>query len=217
MQVVARASKGYSVRILIMVGLCAVFTVWFAYDGWWNWPARNDGLVQKMKDHPSRENEDPADRQILAEWPGMARANADQVKEMGALATRSHVDGWKTETDLFWQKVIVAGLIAATGGTIYFYLRYTRQRAIADDNGLSPAPDVQIPWANITKIDNTQWEKRGIVTITYKDAGGTTQTATLDDYDLDNLPAVLEEVANHATGAEFDPPLEPVNDTAPAA
>jgi hypothetical protein len=46
------------------------------------------------------------------------------------------------------------------------------------------------------------------VTISYTDAAGQGQSAILDDYDLDNLPVLLEEVAERAINATFDPPLE---------
>jgi hypothetical protein len=208
MPIVARASRGYAVRILIMAGLCAVFAFWFAYDGVIGWPKRDDTLVQYMVDHPNPHIDSPQAVTILHEWPGFKKATSDQIKEMGDLAKSSGIDEWKTELDLFWQRAIVVGLVLGTAGTLYFYRRYTRKRAVADDAGLSPAHGIMIPWANITKIDNTQWDKRGIVTISYTDAAGQGQSAILDDYDLDNLPVLLEEVAERAINATFDPPLE---------
>jgi hypothetical protein len=216
MPIVARASWGYAVRILIMAVLCAIFAFWFAYDGVIGWPARDDGLVKYMLDHPNPHIDSPQAQTVLHAWPGFSKATSEQVKEMGDLAKASGIDEWKTELDLFWQKMIVVGLVLGTAGTLYFFYRYTRKRAIADDAGLSPAAGLVIPWANITKIDNTQWDKRGMVTITYTDSASQSQTAVLDDYDLDNLPVLLEEVAQRATNATFDPPVPEGDGTAQA-
>ena len=215
MAVVARASRGYAVRILIMVGLCAAFAIYFAYDGWVGYPANDDVLIKYMWDHPSSLNDDAAARQTLKAWPGYNQATPEQIAAMALLVEKSRAEGWKGPWDIRVQQLIVVALALATLATAYFFYRYTRKRAIADDAGLSPAIGSVIPWENITKIDNTQWDKKGIVTVTYKDAAGAAQTAVLDDYDLENLPAVLDEVANRALHAEFDPPL--ASNDAPAA
>ena len=48
--------------------------------------------------------------------------------------------------------------------------------------------------------------EKGIVTVTYRDVAGHSQTTELDEYLLDNLPAVLEAIADRATGAtHLDP------------
>ena len=210
MPIVAKANTGYSIRILIMAVLCAVFAFWFAKDGWIGYPQQNDAIVQRLLDPKTATPQSalPEAQAKLKSWPGYANASSKQISEMGTLVKNSNIEDWHTELDMLVQRGIVFGLVLGVLATLYFYYRYTRKRAIADEAGLSPAQGILIPWESITKIDNTQWDKRGIVTITYKAVeGGEPQTAILDDYDLDNLPAVLEEVSNRAIHAEFDPPL----------
>ncbi len=217
MPIVAKANTGYSIRILIMAVLCAVFAFWFAKDGWIGYPVQNDAIVKRLLDNPTPQSALPEAQAKLKSWPGYVNASSMQITEMGTLVKNCNIEDWHTELDVLVQRGIVFGLIAGVIAALYFYYRYTRKRAIADDAGLSPAQGVLIAWESITKIDNTQWDKRGIVTITYKAANANEpQTAILDDYDLDNLPAVLEEVSNRAIHAEFDPPLAAQDESAGA-
>ena len=220
MPIVAKANTGYSIRILIMAVLCAVFAFWFAKDGWIGYPKQNDAIVARLLDPTTATPQSavPAAKEKLKSWPGYAQASSAEITEMGTLVKNCNIEDWHTELDVLVQRGIVVGLILGVIVTLVFYRRYTRKRAIADEAGLSPAQGIVIAWSDITKIDNTQWDKRGIVTITYKAANSQEpQTAILDDYDLDNLPAVLEEVSNRAVNAEFDPPLPDQNSATPTA
>jgi hypothetical protein len=201
---IATASKSYSRRILLMVLLCAGVGAWFCYDGWSTYPTRNDAIVKNVLHNPKGEEYTYLD--TFKNWPGYQSATAEQIATMDDTTKKSQIDEWKTARDIFWQRVLGAGVCVVSLVILGWYFKYRSKRASADETGLSPAPGVTVPWGSITTVDNTRWEKSGIVTVTWKDAAGAEQSAKLDEYDLDHLVPVLMEIEKHATSATFIPP-----------
>ena len=118
--------------------------------------------------------------------------------------------------DLLVQKLIAGGLVLITAWSVWRFFACQKRRATADEEALSPAPGVSIPWDAIRLVDNTRWQKSGIVTVTYTDSAGQEDSAVLDSYNLDNLRPILQELAIRAHKAEFVPPPEasgPTSDT----
>src|ERR1035437_6464864 len=79
-ELIARASKTVFYKNLGMVGLCLVFLCWFAYDGFINWPARNDGVVAYMKGMTQQSPPllDPRFRPELDAWKGWNNETAEK-------------------------------------------------------------------------------------------------------------------------------------------
>lgn len=216
MALVARASTTVRNKNIILILLCAIFTAWFAYDGFHAWPTKNDALV-KQQIAAIGTKVDPSHGPALREWKSWQESTSAQRAEMTRRMENLHVEGWHSEFDINVQRYIVIGLAVATLAAIWWFFHCQRRRAIADDQGLSPAPGLFIPWNNITVIDNTRWKSTGIVDVTYVDANNTEQKTVLDDYQLDNLPPVLNEVAERATQAKLiPPPGEPAPPSTPA-
>ncbi len=209
MPLVAPASKGLRNRYLILIVACIVFAAWFAYDGWKTYPANNDASVTRMiamADHGWGIS--PGERLALDDYARAGWANAtsaqkarvnDIVNKYGALPGVR----WHSAFEIQFQQWTVLGLLLATAALVAWFSKVQRRRAVADDNGLSPAPGLTIPWDAITKIDNRRWRKKGIVNLEYRDPAGQIQKTKLDNFLLDNLPPLLNEVQERAKNAEF--------------
>jgi hypothetical protein len=199
---------------LMIVAMCVVFAVWFAYDGWIGWPQRNDRLVVGMID----ESKTPTSRirvedvPLMTAWPQWQNASTPQRQEMADIAKLNGRAEFKTETDILVQKMIVLGLALASAGSLGWFIHCQKRRAIAEADTVSPSPGVIIPWGDITVVDNSRWKKSGIVDITYRHADGEGK-AKFDDYELDRDPLllILDQLADRAVNAEFLPKEEPAS------
>jgi hypothetical protein len=223
MPLVAKASKTVRNKNLIIVAMCAVFFVWFTYDGYVTYPAANDAAMAhwgKMFEentlNPSRAEDVDPWRDLFKNWPGWKNASSEQRQRAQSIdddvirqQIRSANDKWYSPLTASLQIWLAWGLAGAVIASIWWLIHCQKRRATADDATVSPAKNVTIPWENITTVDNTRW-KHGIVTITYRDASGAAQKAEFDDYKLDREPllAILDLLADKATKAEFIPKEE---------
>lgn len=215
MALVARASNTVRNKNLIIVLMCAVFLAWFAYDGYVAYPRRNDAIVGKMKGWV-KEGLISADfAPTLEAWKGWTREDAAGRARMDEVVASNKnkvkVEDWKAVLDISVQRWIVLGLIGATAASIWWFFHCQRRRAIAEENTVSPAEGVVVPWDKITLVDNTRWKSTGIVEITFPGPDGKPQKAKFDDYELDREPllGILDELAVKAVNAEFIPREEP--------
>jgi hypothetical protein len=211
---IARASNTVRNKNLLIIAMCVLCAVWFAYDGFIGWPQRNDRLVTSMIE----ESKTPTSRiktedlPTIEAWPTWAQADTTQHQLMADVAKRNGRDEFKSETDILVQKLIVLGLALASAASIWWFQHCQARRAIAEAATVSPSPGVIIPWTSITIVDNTRWKKTGIVDITYQEApGGRPAKAKFDDYELDREPLllILDQLAERAVNAEFLPKEEP--------
>lgn len=206
MALLAPASKTVRNKNLIMVLMFLVFTGLFTYDGWWGYPLGNDRLVKTMQEEATapktRYRYTPEDQDFLNSWPGWEHADTIQRDAMAGFAKNKGHDA-KSDLSIAVQKWLVLGLSLTTVASMWWFFKCQRRRATADEQGLSPEPSVSIAWHDITKVDNTQWKKKGIVDLEYRDQTGQTQTAALDDYLLDDLLPILDMLSERAEKAEF--------------
>ena len=217
---IATASTTVRNKNLIMIAMCLVFLGLFAYDAFWGYPQNNDALVARMLKDAEAAQLDSAkgnglkadDLSLLRRWPpGGWKEAAPVLRDEFTLEFRDHrhlADGWKSSQDIMIQELCVVFLALASTTACAWFKRCQNRRVTADDNQLSPERGVEIPWANITKVDNLQWKKKGIVTLEYRDAAGATQSILLDDYLVDNLVPILELLTHKADQAEFLNPPE---------
>lgn len=209
MPLVARASKYFCGKNLLLLLMCVGAMGWFAYDGWIGWPQRNDKIVQYVKDVMIPDGRVPASMGLdLAGWEGWDKSSVEERNRMTDVikvaATKGDIEGWKSPTDINTQQYIVYGLILVVLWAAWRFIKFARARAIADETTLSPAPGIVIPWEKITVVDNTRW-KSGLVKITWTDDKNESHEAVFDDYELDRekLLPILDMLAEKATKAEF--------------
>lgn len=220
MQLVAPASKTVRNKNLLIVVLCAVFAGWFGYDGWIGWPASNDKTVDAARNKYMGTIPEQLKKHVQ-NWAGWNESNYDEQKIVSEIITGANINTevkWHSPLDIIVQKVITVSLFVLTGVALWWVLHCQKRCAAADDNALSPAPGLSIPWEAITKVDNTRWKKSGIVYVTYTDPAGPEKRAVLDDYLLDDLRPILQELASRAHSAEFIPrPDAPSDASTPSA
>jgi hypothetical protein len=208
MALVAPASKTVRNKNLIFLAMCIAFAVWFGYDGFTGWPSANDTVVQQMlaRGEQGVGGIDKEELPLLRSWTGWASATPAQRAGITELVRKTSTEGWHSAFEISLQQYLTYGLGAVSVGAAAMFLRHQRRRAIADENGLSPEPGLIIPWSDITKIDNGRWRKTGIVDLEYSGADGKIHRTVLDDYLLDELPPVLNELSVRADKAQFIPP-----------
>jgi hypothetical protein len=208
MALVAPASTSVRNRNLIFLLMCVAFTLWFGYDGFFGWPAKDDLVVKQMIEKGERDSGGVSKDMLvkLRAWPGYAAATPDQIKAMDTVVKSTSTEGWHSGFEIQLQKYLTYALGVISIGAIIWFFRCQRRRAIADENGLSTEPGLIIPWSDITKIDNTRWKKMGIVDVEYSGTDGRIHRTSLDDYLLDDLPPVLNELSVRADKAQFIPP-----------
>jgi hypothetical protein len=208
MPIVAKASKTVRNKNLILVLMCAGFAAWFAYDGFLGWPKGNDASVAAAAQNPKLVFKDE-DLATLRSWPGHSNSTEIQRLEIAKILHDHTPDlTFRTDSEISLQQEIVYGLALATFAALLFFFNCQRRRAILDTDAktLSPKPGLLLPIDAITKIDNTRWKKTGIVDITYTTPAGKLAETDLDDYKLDGLPPLLNELSTLAEKAEFIPP-----------
>jgi hypothetical protein len=224
MPLVARASTTVRNKNILIILLCAAFAGWFAYDGYVGWPAANDRLVNYMRDAMIPDGRvSPDFKPDLDAWKGWTNETPAGQAKMDALVNsvknRTKVEGWKSPADIRLQRWIVLLLIGVTGGSVWWFFHCQKRRALADDTTVSPAPGVVVPWDQITRVDNTRWKSTGIVEITFPGPDGREKRAKFDDYELEREPllAILDQLAEKATRAEFIPKEETAPESQPTA
>lgn len=210
MSLTATASRTVRNKNLILIGLVVVFAIWFAYDGWRGWPAKNDQIAEKQIPARIAQNKMPAEVvERVSNWQGWNHETPERRKTLESIVQEYHLEGFHGDVDILIQKAIVIALSISTLAAIWWYFHCQKRRVVVDDAGLSPEPGMTISWDSITKVDNTRWKRSGIVDVTYLE-NGEEKIAKLDDYLLDGLPPVLNEVAVRATKAHVITPPDDV-------
>jgi hypothetical protein len=184
----------------------------FAYDGFHGYPHKNDLTVDHMLKVMIPANQlDASLKPQLEAWPGWDAATPELRDKMYGLTRANNVDGFHSALDIQIQQIIAVGLTLIAAAAVWWFFHCQRRRVTADDAALSPAPGVTIPWGKIKTVDNSFWNKKGLVYITYTDDAGEERQAKLDDYVVDRTPLIeiLNRVEARAVNAEFLPKAAP--------
>jgi hypothetical protein len=215
MPLMARASTTVRNKNLIILVMCFGSMAWFGYDGWRGYPRGDDARVARLAgDLNALSSLQSADQQFVRDWKGWENetpANRERMDKIVDDAKKStDLKGWKTASEIQLQRYIVMGLGCCTLAAIWWFINCQRRRVIADDQMISPKAGVVVPWEKISKVDNTRWEKVGIVELTYTDEKGQPGKAKLDDYETEREPLleILDLLAEKAVNAEFFPKEE---------
>lgn len=190
----AKLNRDYAIRSLLFGTLLLGFGLWSFYDGLIGYPAHNQRALKYQE---------LADARQQADWPAVARANGWKTEKPKA----AHNE-WDIRTQFIMATVF--GLWGV-GALIVLAVR-SRRRFHADAAGLHGFRATVVPYAAITAVDLTKWDRKGIAKISVT-ANGASYRLTLDDWYFkgmgDLLTAVREQRPN------LFPP-EPVTPTPPA-
>jgi hypothetical protein len=175
--VVARAGRYYRNTRYLMVLLVLGFGIACIYDGWVRWPRQNQELAH------------------VEEALQTAQRKQDQTAIRDLSSKRSELK-LHTPMDLNIQKAL--GLILPPLAILLLIraLYISRGEYRLEEDVLHLPGHPGIPLANITKVDQKLWDRKGILYFEYQLADGTSGRAKLDDYVYARGPtdAIVERI-----------------------
>lgn len=189
--IVATAGTYYRRARYIMAALLLFGGLYFLYDGYVGYPKHNAEL-------------EAVERQI-----GDAQAAGDEEKAAALRVELTKMDKAHPASDIRLQKQLGYALppvaLALLAWTLY---RSRGQYRLSGDTLHIPGhPPVKI--SEITEINNTLWERKGIANIKYATAAGQSGEFKLDDFVYDRKPtdAIYDRIlAFHQPASPDNPP-----------
>jgi len=178
--VVARASREYRFKRLIIVAMLVGMGAWFGYDGFIGWPKEN----QQIKDIEG--SIEPARREIERTTdPERRRSETAKVVELEAKLGKLQKH---SESDLGLQRILCYTL-PPLGFVVLGWSLYRSRGSYRLSNKTLHAPGhPPVPLDAIRSIDKTDWDRKGIAHVNYELANGDKGTVTLDDFIYDRPP-----------------------------
>jgi hypothetical protein len=167
--IIARASLEYRLKRLVIVIMLVGSGLWFAYDGFINWPRENQRIAQLKLDIEA------------------ARKIGDEVK-VRTLTVEINSLKQHSDTDLLMQKVLAFSLPPLGLVVLGWALYSSRGQYRLQDNQLSVPGHPPIPLDAIRSIDRTDWDRKGIAWINYELPNGIARSACLDDFIYQRKP-----------------------------
>jgi hypothetical protein len=168
--IVAQPEVGYRWKHLIMSILMIAGGMWFAYDGWINWPKMNvdAARVEKQLERAQHDKDDKKAAELSAELRKYEKHNDASILLQKILAFVLPGFG------LFW-------------GT--WTIKDTRgQYRLAGDTLHVPGHP-PVPFDHIRRIDKRKWDRKGIAYLHYEHGAPPTQRVLkLDDYAYERKP-----------------------------
>lgn len=167
--VVARAGSYYRNTRYIMAILCVFGGLWFALDGWRNWPESNrmaEEVDAKLL-HAQQSNDTEGIRKYSEEQKQYKRHSATDIKLQKILACALPPIGILI---LVWSLYKTRGVYRLEGTTL----------------SIPGHPDIQLD--DITKIDKQKWDRKGIVYLHYTTQNNQSGIIKLDDFLYDRPP-----------------------------
>jgi len=182
----ARINKEWAVRLIIIAVMFIGGGCWFAYDGAVAWPAENErhALYKDILDQG-----DAAEKSWQAVFEERGWSTRKPPKE-------------HSDTDILTQ-FIIAGICFPIGLLALFWLVLNSRRKVVADQEKVRFAGKQMRYDEITDIDKTRWDSKGIVVL---ESGE--QRMKLDDWKFRGVGRVLERVEQRRAGGE--PEEEPV-------
>jgi hypothetical protein len=167
--IVAHASTEYRVKRGIIVLMLVGMGVWFAYDGWYNWPRENQRIAQLKSDIAGarKANDEPTVRKLTVEINSLT----------------AH-----TDLSLHLQKVLAVGLPPLGLFVLFWSLYHSRGQYRLEQNTLHVPGHPPIPLDTIRSIDRTDWDRKGIAYLNYELINGKGGSARLDDFIYQRQP-----------------------------
>lgn len=171
--IVARARRGYCLRLLAVgFGMCAV-SVWFAYDAAVAYPAHN--AQHEVLEAFKAEHGDEAS----ARWPAHAKANGHEPS-FNTAENQKH-----TPMDILTQWGLGGVTLALGLWSLGGFALVSRRKVTWDGEALTDHRGVRISRARITAVDASRWEDRGIFVVRGTTEGGKPAAIELDDWKLE--------------------------------
>lgn len=119
----------------------------------------------------------------------------DGYYNQGFIEEHTTEEGEPDDTLVFNRKFWPVGLIGAAllGGYLW---AVSKKKITADEDGLDIDGKQKISYDSIEKINKTDFESKGVFTLTYTDRNGKSVTKKLSSRRYDNLGELLEHIVS---------------------
>jgi len=188
---------GYRNRLLLIALGALLYAAWCLYDALIGYPdqiAAHEALVEVKEQHPN---------DWKSKWPEVAEANGwDPTKEPDE----------KSQGDITTQWLQFAIVFPIGTYCLFSVAVWSRRYIGADEHKLYATGDIQIPFDQITRIDATRWENKGIARV-YYDIGQGENTLLIDDFKFERQPA--DAIFNRIREAIDDEKIQGLTEAAP--
>jgi hypothetical protein len=192
--IVARAGKYYRVTRYIITAALIIMGLWFGYDGFYGWPAKNDKIRE-------------IDKQQQA---ALARGDQDEANRL--TQEKNNVGTFHSDADLLLQKVLFFTLppLGLALFARWMWISRGRYRLTADDVLHVPGHP-PVPLDRITELDKRLWDRKGIAYVGYEGPGGQQGKLKLDDFIYEREPtdAIYKRIEDYLAPASQQQAEEP--------
>lgn len=205
-QVTAKASRNYQWRPALIGAACLIWGVLCVRDGYFKYPLQKEQHETYMtfrEAHPDTWTD---------RWATYAAEN-DLPSDPTTIVDRSNTDIYAQ-----WAMLLIVLPIGLVGA--YKFFDSFRWSVTADEEGLQAHGGHRASWAQLTGLDKTRWDRKGIAYVHYKDDAGRQRRILLDDWKFEREPtdkilALVEAHRPDLVGGETAP--QPAEDENPAS
>ncbi|MEM6910564.1 MAG: hypothetical protein AAF555_03185 [Verrucomicrobiota bacterium] len=202
----APITSWYARRMLFLGAICLGLSGWFAYDGFFGYPKKNETYEAFKKIY------DEADPKWTDQWNAYSRGRGIE----GASAWREkHLDKLKHsanpeegdpgpfygEDKLREQKVFSLGTLVAALAVLVVWLLNRKKSMAVDDESFYPPKGGPVAFADIQRVDKRKWESQGLAFLTH--GGGRTRVDGLKYGGFKNADPPLPELILERILAKF--------------
>lgn len=218
--IVCRVTRWYFRRMGMLAGLLLVFGLVFLYDGVRGYPKAV--AMAKKKEWFTTEflpSFDTAKKEgRLEQWIADAKANGLPTGSEGEppkWVSYAAQNGWEEEPKLYSDREIAEQFWFAYGcfaGAVIVGIVVVRNRGKVlrgeADHWMTPE-GVQIPYAQVFRIDKRKWEHKGLAYAWYRTNGAVEKRAVIDDLKYGGADKILERLLSRFSGELIEKISEP--------
>jgi hypothetical protein len=186
--IVARAGTYYRATRYIMVLVLVVCGGLFAYDGWRGWPAEAAKFDQLRHELDELEQ---------------LKSKPDKLTEYDQKSVEIRKYKHRSALDIRVQKALGISLPIAAFLLLLWMLRNSRGAYRLNNQTLEVPGHPPVPLEQITKLDETLWDRKGIAFVEYQTPVFRGRMR-LDDfiYQRDPTDAIYEKIKQHMAGRQ---------------
>jgi len=225
--ILCRVTPWYYRRMGMLAGLCLVFGSFFLKDGLWGYPEAV--AIAKKKEafiHEFLPSFETAKKNgTMAEWIANAKAK-DMPTGVDGDSPRwksyAAQNGWEEEPKHFTDKEIAEQFYFAYGcfGAAVISLiliLLNRGKVLRGEAAHWVTPEgVQIPYADVFRVDKRKWEHKGLAYAWYR-VQGVEKRAVIDDLKYSGADRILERLLARFSGELIEKVSESASPESPAA
>jgi hypothetical protein len=195
MHVIAKMSRPWMVRMLLVGFVFSGFSGWCVYDGLVRYPAFNRAASEYNR--LVRLGTPGAWERLAAErgWP--AHFRSDDLQPDGTVRLKT---AWDIRTQFF-----MAGLCLLVVLPAFLRILWARaQTMTADEEGFVALDGTRVPYAAVREIDWSRWERKSIAVVIYE-LDGRLRRATIADWIFAGSEEILRRISERSGVSWWEP------------